>query len=317
MSGVNLSEQLQQILKIIERWNSVDVAYIERDIVLSKLQSVYQQILFCSTSGTDEVVGDINNHPQTEVQCAITTTEVTTTTLHESVVCASSDIEEEEISEQEKIDTEPTTEDTVEADAESAEVAADVKITIDEVVESNVQHNVEQEHSTKTATAKVRHMFDRNAIKSLYDDDTCTVKNKTVIVETHIEEQITTSVESVVSPASIIESTTCSIIGDIMLNGTHTIGDEFSRNNVTRDVATSIACGNSLTLKGSIGINDKFLMLKEMFNGDITSYQSTIEMLEEFSDMDDALIFIHDNFDWNPNGTGVKLLIELLNRKLS
>ena len=310
MNRVNLSEQLKQILQIIEKWNSADVAYIERDIVLSKLQSVYQQILFSKTSETKSHEID----KQHEIECAITTKEVVTTTVHESIVCENCDADADvsKVEQDAQQDTKQEAQQESVVPEVSIEVQIDVETKIDEVItENNIPAPV------VAPAPSVRHMFDRNAIKSLYDDDSCTARTTTTVVETHIEEQTITSAEAVVSTTSFVDTTHCSVIGDVIMNGTRTIGDEFSSSVTTRDVATSIACGNSVTLKGAIGINDKFLMLKEMFNGDILSYQSTIEMLEEFTDMDDALIFIHDNFDWNPNGTGVKLLIELLNRKLS
>lgn len=311
MNVVNLSDQLQQILKIIDRWESADVAYIERDVVLSKLQNVYQQVLFLNTNGASSI--ETNLDKVEEVHCAITTKEVVTT-LHESVV-SSSEVESTVV-ETEQIQNESISEVKENHEATEEEVQREDEAIAEKEIDTNVPENTLAENSTPEANTSVRHLFDRNAIKSLYDDN-CTVKSTTVVVETYTEAQTITSVEPTVNSISKIGETPCSIIGDIMLNGVHTIGDEFNRNNNSRDVATSIACGNSLTLKGAIGINDKFLMLKEMFNGDITSYQSTIEMLEEFTDMDDALIFIHDNFDWNPNSAGVKLLIELLNRKLS
>ena len=47
------------------------------------------------------------------------------------------------------------------------------------------------------------------------------------------------------------------------------------------------------------------------------SPKRTIDRLNEFDDLDDCIIYISENYDWNPSSDGVRFLIELLERKLS
>ena len=70
-------------------------------------------------------------------------------------------------------------------------------------------------------------------------------------------------------------------------------------------------------LRKAIGINDKFLMVRDLFGGDSDRYEATIETLNEFEDLDECMIYIVENFAWNPDSEGAKLLISLLERKLS
>lgn len=330
MDGVKLSNQLKQIVKIIDRWSSESVPCIERDIVLTKLQNIYQEVLFASASEiplktSTKVAQEVV--PETH---STTVTEEVVTTIHERVICSNNDVAEscaqEKLQPKESLCSAPTKESVCETQIQNdVEPLPQIECSAQKIVEP--QQNI--------GGANIRQPLDRNAIKSLYDDD-CTTKSSAVVEETYIEEKTTTTIETVVTPmatvapapapavmantpiaACILEPKQVPLIGDVVLDGEPTLADELGRNITLRDVATSLAQKNSTTLKGAIGINDKFLMLKEMFNGDITYYQSTIEMLEEFTDLDDALIFIHDNFNWNPNGDGVRLLIDLLNRKLS
>ena len=67
----------------------------------------------------------------------------------------------------------------------------------------------------------------------------------------------------------------------------------------------------------NIGINDKFLLLRDLFGGDTERYERTIDRLNEFDDLDDCIIYISENYDWNPSSDGVRFLMELLERKLS
>lgn len=70
-------------------------------------------------------------------------------------------------------------------------------------------------------------------------------------------------------------------------------------------------------LRKAIGLNDKFLMIKDLFGGDAALYEATIDTLNEFDDLDDCMIYIVENFSWNPDSEGAKLLVSLIERKLS
>ncbi|MBR2428827.1 MAG: hypothetical protein IKB15_02475 [Alistipes sp.] len=70
-------------------------------------------------------------------------------------------------------------------------------------------------------------------------------------------------------------------------------------------------------LRKAIGINDKFLMIKDLFGGNAAQYEATIDTLNEFDDLDDCMIYIVENFSWNPDSEGAKLLVSLIERKLS
>ena len=67
----------------------------------------------------------------------------------------------------------------------------------------------------------------------------------------------------------------------------------------------------------AIGLNDKFLMIRDLFDGDGTKYDNTIATLNEFDDLDECMIYIVENFAWNPDSEGAKLLVSLIERKLA
>ncbi len=80
------------------------------------------------------------------------------------------------------------------------------------------------------------------------------------------------------------------------------------------DVAT--AASSTLSLHQSIGLNDKYILMRDLFAGDADYYESAISTLDEFDNLDDAMLYIHDNFRWSPNSEGARLLMELLACKL-
>lgn len=65
----------------------------------------------------------------------------------------------------------------------------------------------------------------------------------------------------------------------------------------------------------AIGINDRFLFIKELFNGDKDLFSRTICALNSSSCLDDALMYIHKNFKWNNEDAAVKQLLLLLHRR--
>lgn len=82
------------------------------------------------------------------------------------------------------------------------------------------------------------------------------------------------------------------------------------------DVATELRHREPITdLRRAVGINDKFLLIRDLFNGNGSLYEITIRRLNEFDNFDDCMIYIAEHFAWNPNSDGAKLLMELLERK--
>lgn len=68
------------------------------------------------------------------------------------------------------------------------------------------------------------------------------------------------------------------------------------------------------SLRKSIGLNDRFLMIRDLFHGEGAAFDMTINKLEEFSNLDDAIIHIHDNYSWNSDSEGAKRLVAILER---
>lgn len=70
-------------------------------------------------------------------------------------------------------------------------------------------------------------------------------------------------------------------------------------------------------LRKALCNNDRFLLARDLFNGDMEACEQTIDRLNAFGDLDECMIYITENFDWNPNSDGAKLLVDLLERKLA
>lgn len=101
-------------------------------------------------------------------------------------------------------------------------------------------------------------------------------------------------------------------LGDVLGGGVTTLADK-----LVDDSQPTPAMSRITDLRKAIGINDKFLMVRDLFDGDVARYEDTIDTLNEFDDLDDCMIYIIENFAWNPDLEGAKLLVSLIERKLA
>ena len=117
--------------------------------------------------------------------------------------------------------------------------------------------------------------------------------------------------QSATAPIDMEPTTT---LGDVMAQNTQTLADT---------IAAPTALGEEISHQGirslrqGIGLNDKFLMIRDLFDGDADAYNETIDALDSFDDFDDCLIYIAENFAWNADSEGAKFIMQLLERKLS
>lgn len=105
------------------------------------------------------------------------------------------------------------------------------------------------------------------------------------------------------------------VLGDVIGNSTGMLNESFGA--PRKDMATKIASGTGNDLHAAIGINDRYMLIRELFNGDIDAYDTALDTLNKFTDFDDCMIHIQENYHWKPNSEGVKLLINLISRKLN
>lgn len=82
-------------------------------------------------------------------------------------------------------------------------------------------------------------------------------------------------------------------------------------------LAEEINSARMRSLRDGIGLNDKFLMIRDLFDGDGAAYESAISALDALETMDDCMIHIIENYAWNPDSEGSKFIMKLLERKLS
>ncbi len=107
-----------------------------------------------------------------------------------------------------------------------------------------------------------------------------------------------------------------SLYGD---DPTPVIGESFQE---APSVADVISCPKGVaeaapieSLGGAIGLADKFMLVRELFDGDNDAYNAAIEALDAQPSFDDCLIYIAEHYTWSSSSEGAKYMMELLQRK--
>lgn len=128
-----------------------------------------------------------------------------------------------------------------------------------------------------------------------------------------------------VSPAPAKrEQSVASTVNDLSSNDTPILADAITPKTTLADtIAAPAALAEELTaartrsLRQAIGINDKFLMTRDLFDGDENAYAEAIAELDKCETLDDCMIYIAENYEWNPDSEGAKFIMQLLERKHS
>lgn len=111
------------------------------------------------------------------------------------------------------------------------------------------------------------------------------------------------------------KNTSGAVLGEVINHNVQTLADTIAP---PRDMASELRRSERVTdLRRAIGINDKFLMIRDLFGGDAAAYEAAIGTLNDFDDFDECMIHIAENYAWNANSDGAKFLMELLERKFA
>ena len=139
-----------------------------------------------------------------------------------------------------------------------------------------------------------------------------------------IEEKIEEKIEEVVENLSTLNSPLSTPKRSALLSlyedePTPILGEQFHE---APSVADTIACPKGIaesapvaSLREAIGVADRFMLIGELFDGDAEAYDKAISVLEAQPSLEDAMIYIAENYTWSPNATATKFVMELLNRK--
>lgn len=273
---------------------------IERDLILERLRQLY------SIVATSELLPDSPIDEPVMYGCP--------PVEYEPIVEDVPEIEESEVV--------PEIEEEVAEEPLAEEVAPEIEEYVAEEEEIMTEEPVVVAEPQEVADEELDH----EVVMSLYDDDD--EEEEPVVVEEEIpaEEELPEFEEVPAEPETpaeeelpeleevpaVAEAPQSVVLGDILGTEQITIADNLAEQVI--DVATATTA--NLSLRQTIAINDKFILMRDLFGGNNDYYEMAIDRLDSFDNLDDAMLYIYDNFHWNPNCEGARLLMELLARKL-
>lgn len=103
------------------------------------------------------------------------------------------------------------------------------------------------------------------------------------------------------------------VLGDVLGTNTRTLGDTYASGD---DVASKVVSANASSLHANLGLNDRFQLARDLFGGDTQAFEAALDKLDSFADLDDAMVYIYENFAWSPDSESVQRVVDLLTRKL-
>lgn len=349
MALKKIYERVSRLQSLVESWSSTtNVSNIERDIVLEELRRLYDEVLNYTPTATQssepksdtmngiakdeqesedviEEESEQNDEPEVSAVEAEPTRKSVGVSFDDALDIAallglSGD---DTIAEAERV-VEENRERAAEVVAEQspAEAKPETPVEVEESVAA-VEETAAPAPTERTAGGglfdiediPVRTKRGRKMI-SLYNEP----KTEPVVKEVEPKREVVspmpkpapapaqTVVPAQPAPAPVPEPQR---LADVMAKNVTTLADKMAE-----EVPT--AAFNRITeIRKAIGINDKFLLIRDLFGGDANLYEDTITHLDEFDDLDECMIFIVENFRWDPDSEGAKLLVSLIERKLS
>ncbi len=167
--------------------------------------------------------------------------------------------------------------------------------------------------SRKSDSDEKHGMFEEVTVKTVASDDPVwvsgTATEKTVLLT---EQKTDPSAASASTPAPASGG---SVLGEVINHDVRTLSDTIEP---PRDMASSLRRKTAISdLRQAIGINDKFLLIRDLFDGDSAAYEAAMQVLNDAESLDDCMIYLTENYAWNADSDGVRLLMDLLERKFA
>lgn len=306
MDQKTVSEDIQIARIIISQWaRKYNISEMEYNLVMDKLDAAAKTLSddqsSCLSPENEGFVGS-----QTEAMNAPETDGYFDTDGEERLVA---------------VDTQEIEESVRKLDHES-ETIEEVLPTMSEIEREIIMHETGEYPDEIPQPVTEKRSSDREALKSLYYDrpDANTPKERQASEESTAEaigrmaheiNETETFSDRYADELLRKEYESKQVIGEVINAGTHVIGESYIPSNIVSGVTGKIS------LKKAIGLNDKYLLIRDLFSGETDLYEKSLTQLDEFTDLNDAMLYIHDNFHWDPNSEGAKLIVELLMNKLS
>ncbi len=146
--------------------------------------------------------------------------------------------------------------------------------------------------------------------------------DKEIVVPDEPDREVVAAVVQEVPPAEreekaqiIKKPSEQSIIADQFSNRPESFNEKLGSHKHEEDVLEILRTKPLSSLDEAIGINDKFLFIREIFNGSSETYNQAIEKLESVGSISDAMAVIMSYTGDSTGNEAVRQLVDLIKRK--
>ncbi len=105
------------------------------------------------------------------------------------------------------------------------------------------------------------------------------------------------------------------ILADKYKGETKYISETLSQKGEKQDITARLQSKPIKNIRSSLGINDRFKLINELFQGDKDSFENTIGILDDADNFNEAFSYINSSFEWDMEDEAVQMLLDLVRRK--
>lgn len=350
MKYEDIKKSLQRVSLLIEDCEHNTATALEYDIILNELRNIYTAIRFCqpqesvTEAETETFVAAASGETVAEPETVCDTIEeaaepamTESCTKVEGVEAVENLPETVEVTEQaaetiQKIEpeTEPDSDEMrafIKSDEETQnrrrmivrslyddtdtapfEIAAEPAVP-----EEQIEHPVEDD-----LQAQSNDIHAEPVLAAVSEPETEPVENMGETSETSEKSDEPENVENILTHIEehhYTPDTSDHVLGEVINADVQTFADTIAPAESTAvDFVGKCAISN---LTDALGINDRFLLIRDLFNGETEAFNAAMDKLNSFDNLDDCMVYIVENYDWNPYCDGAKLLVSLIERRYS
>lgn len=105
-------------------------------------------------------------------------------------------------------------------------------------------------------------------------------------------------------------------IGESFAKDKPSLHEELTQSTPKEDLSSKLKTKPISSLSSAIGLNEKFELIQNLFDGDTNKYNHTLDVLNMATDFNEAYEYLSTNFNWEMNEPLVQRILELIRRKL-
>ena len=105
------------------------------------------------------------------------------------------------------------------------------------------------------------------------------------------------------------------VLGDVMNSGVEVLGDTMAPQESLGDTLAHAPVTGGLM--SALDLSERYQIIAELFGGDADACDAAMDRLDEMDTLEEAVIYIEENFRWNSSSPATTLMMDLLDRKFN